>query len=220
MKFELTGETRIAGTTTLFRIRALIKFGAVIAGELGGFVEKATNLSQDGDAWVSGNAHVSGDAWVYGDAHVSGDAWVYGDARVSGNAHVSGNARVYGNARVHGNARVYGDAHVSGDARSIKADLWMTLTENRMEAAGVLSALKAGKVNGSTYSGECACLVGTIANVRGCNVGALNADSSRPAEQWFLMIQPGDTPENSSACADAAKWCEEWLSLNGMEVAP
>ena len=80
-KFELTSEfiTNIFGTK-LFRIKALIEFGNVKAGELGGFVEKEENLSQDGDAWVYDSARVYGDACVYGDARVCGDACVYGDA--------------------------------------------------------------------------------------------------------------------------------------------
>ncbi len=80
-KFELTSEfiTNIFGTK-LFRIKALIEFGNVKAGELGGFVEKEENLSQDGNAWVYDNARVYGDACVYGDARVCGDACVYGDA--------------------------------------------------------------------------------------------------------------------------------------------
>ena len=104
-KFELTSEfvTNIYGTK-LFRIRALIESGNVKAGELGGYVEKETNLDHDGDAWVYGNAKVSGDA------NVSGNAWVSGDAEVYGNAKVSGDAKVYGDAEVYGNAKVSGDA--------------------------------------------------------------------------------------------------------------
>ena len=104
-KFELTSEfiTNIFGTK-LFRIKALIEFGNVKAGELGGFVEKEENLSQDGNAWVYVNARVCGDACVCGDARV------YGNARVHGNARVCGDARVYGDARVCGDACVYGDA--------------------------------------------------------------------------------------------------------------
>ena len=105
-KFELTTEsiTNVAGKK-IFRIKALVEFGNVKAGELGGYVEKEGNVSQDGNAWVSGNA------WVYGDARVSGDA------KVSGNVEVSGNAKVYGNAKVSGNVRVSGDARVSGNAK-------------------------------------------------------------------------------------------------------
>ena len=80
-KFELTTEfiTNAFGKK-LFRIKALVEFGDVKAGELGGYVEKEENVSQDGNAWVSGDARVYGDAWVSGNARVSGNAWVYGDA--------------------------------------------------------------------------------------------------------------------------------------------
>ena len=83
-KFELTSEfiTNVLGTK-LFRIKALIEFGDVSAGELGGYIEKEENLAQDGNAWVYGNAKVYGDAWVYGDAKVCGNAEVCGDADYS-----------------------------------------------------------------------------------------------------------------------------------------
>ena len=72
-KFELTSEfiTNVFGTK-LFRIRALVEFGNVKAGDLGGYIEKEENLDQDGDAEVYGNA------WVYGNAKVYGNARVYG----------------------------------------------------------------------------------------------------------------------------------------------
>ena len=116
-KFELTDEfiTNAFGNK-LFRIKALVDFGTIKAGELGGFVEKEENLSSDDNAWVYGDARVYGNAWVSGNARVSGDALVSGDARVSGNALVYGDALVYGNARVSGNAWVSGDARVSGNA--------------------------------------------------------------------------------------------------------
>ena len=116
-KFELTTEsiTNEAGKK-LFRIKALIDFGDVKAGELGGYVEKEGNVSQDDNAWVSGDAEVFGNAKVYGDARVYDNAKVYGDARVYDNAWVFGDAKVYGDARVYDNAWVFGDAKVSGRA--------------------------------------------------------------------------------------------------------
>lgn len=104
-KFELTTEsiTNEAGKK-LFRIKALIDFGDVKAGEPGGYVEKEGNVSQDDNAWVSG------DAEVFGNAKVSGNAKVFGNAKVYDNAWVSGDARVSGNAWVSGDARVSGDA--------------------------------------------------------------------------------------------------------------
>nr|DAK54745.1 MAG TPA: Putative transferase, nesg, ydcK, Structural Genomics.38A [Bacteriophage sp.] len=130
-KFELTSETKInIFGKKLFRIKALISFGDVEAGETGGWVEKEGNVNQSGDAWVSGDAEVSGNAKVYGNAKVSGNAKVYGDAWVSGNAEVYGNAKVYGDAWVYGNTEVYGNAKVYGDAwvygnTKVYGDAWV-----------------------------------------------------------------------------------------------
>ena len=116
-KFELTSETKInIFGKKLFRIKALISFADVEAGETGGWVEKEGNVNQSGNAWVSGDAMVYGNAEVSGDAWVSDNAEVYGNAEVSGDAKVYGDAEVYGNAKVSGNAKVYGNAEVSDNA--------------------------------------------------------------------------------------------------------
>ena len=73
-KFELTTDTKMFLGRKLFRIKALISFGNVKAGDVGGYIEKEENLSQSGNAWVSVNAEVSGNVEVYGNARVSGDA--------------------------------------------------------------------------------------------------------------------------------------------------
>ena len=136
-KYELLKNDTITAPNgkTLYRIKALIDFGVVVAGSLGGYIEKEDNLTHTGNAWVfddaqvfgeakvsdyalvSDNAQVSGDARVFGEAQVSGNAQVFGEAKVSDYALVSDNAQVYGNARVYGDAQVSGDAWVSGDVR-------------------------------------------------------------------------------------------------------
>ena len=129
-KYKLTSETTtLPDGTVLHRIKALRDFGNVKAGNLGGFIEKESNLSHDGDAWVYGTARVFGkaevydtarvfgNARVYGDARVFDNAWVYGTARVFGNAEVCGNAWIYGDAWIYDTARVFGNAEVYGDAR-------------------------------------------------------------------------------------------------------
>ena len=73
-KYELTGDCKVFMGRKLFRIRALISFGDVDAGDVGGYVEKEENLSQDGDAWVYENAKVYGNAKVYENAKVCGNA--------------------------------------------------------------------------------------------------------------------------------------------------
>ena len=119
-KYEFTGETKTINlssrTVTLHRIKAVVEFGLVKVGELGGWIEKEENLSHKGDAWVSGDAVVSENAEVRGNAVVSGDAWVRGNAEVRGNAVVSGDAWVSENAEVRGNAVVSENAEVRGNA--------------------------------------------------------------------------------------------------------
>jgi hypothetical protein len=63
MKYELTDETKNVNGRMMYRIRALRdidKFG-IKKGDLGGWTESETNLSQEGDAWVSDDACVFGD---------------------------------------------------------------------------------------------------------------------------------------------------------------
>ena len=77
-KYEFTGVTKDYFGVTLKQIRALVTItGVVTAGDVGGWVESESNLSQ-----VSGNAWVYGDALVYGNARVSGDALVYGEGSI------------------------------------------------------------------------------------------------------------------------------------------
>ena len=110
-KFELTEKYVVNELgTKLYQIKCTKTFEYAKKGELGGYIEREVNLSQGGNAWVSG------DVQVYGNARVSGDAWVSGDAQVYGNARVSGDAWVSGDAQVYGDARVSGDAQVSGNA--------------------------------------------------------------------------------------------------------
>ena len=115
-KYELTDDTVQFLCKTLHRIKALRDFGDVKAGDLGGYIETESNLSHDGDAWVSGDAEVYGEAEVFGNARVFGEAEVFGNARVSDNAWVYGDAEVYGDARVFGEAEVFGNARVSDNA--------------------------------------------------------------------------------------------------------
>ena len=111
-KYELTEEFCELNGKRIYRIRALVDFGVVSKGDLGGFVESELNLDQRGFAWVSGDAKIFGDAWISGDARVFGSACVSGDAQIFGSAWISGSARISGDARVYGDASVSGDAHL------------------------------------------------------------------------------------------------------------
>ena len=104
----------------------------------------------------------------------------------------------------------------------VRRDVWSVLDITPAEVPVLREKLVAGEVNGSCYEGSCACLVGTIANVRGVafdaveEMGGLRPDSSRPAEQWFMPIRPGDVPvdeperEGQYRAAAAVRWIDEW----------
>ena len=118
-------------------------------------------------------------------------------------------------ARAHLEGAHLEGAIVVGDwARAIREDIRAVLDAAPAEVPALLAALWAGRVDGSTYSGECACLVGTIANVRGVEydtMPTLRPNSTRPAERWFLQIRKGDTPVTNPSAAFAAAVIAQWI---------
>ena len=95
----------------------------------------------------------------------------------------------------------------------------MILTMARHEVPALVKALRDGKVDGSTYTGECACLVGTLENAGAVN---LPHSASSPAEQWFAMIRKGDKPGDDTgggfAAAKAFEWATEYCDLTGIAL--
>ncbi len=109
----------------------------------------------------------------------------------------------------------------SADLSSIKYDLWAVLTCAKNEVGGLRLALIEGRVNGSSYIGDCACLVGTIANVRHAQFDAMESlkpVSDRPAERFFLGITTGDTPDKNQFAKLAVEWIDEWAALLGIDL--
>lgn len=129
-KYKLTKETIEHNGRTLHRIKALKDFNDVKKGELGGWIEKEENLSQEGNCWVHKFAKVYDDARIYNDAKILGFAQVYGNAKVYDdaiifdNACVHNDAVIYGDAVVHGNALILGDAEISSNADYIVFKNW------------------------------------------------------------------------------------------------
>nr|DAQ96493.1 MAG TPA: Putative transferase, nesg, ydcK, Structural Genomics.38A [Caudoviricetes sp.] len=156
-KFELTSEFVTFLGKTLFRIKALVSFGDVAEGELGGFIERENNLDQSGNAWVYGNAQVFGNAWVFGNAQV------FGDAQVFGNAWVYGDAQVYGNAWVQ-NCRDYSATSCFGSENR-------TTTFFRTKDGGI--------------SVRCGCFYGTLREFRE-KVKERHGDS-RLAKEYLML---------------------------------
>ena len=100
------------------------------------------------------------------------------------------------------------------DLARIRDDLWAVLCSSPREVPSLRTALAQGQVDGSCYEGDCACLVGTLANARHCNyaeIPGLTPDSSRAAEVFFCGIDRGDTPETNQFSAIALEWVDQWL---------
>jgi uncharacterized protein YjbI with pentapeptide repeats len=99
--------------------------------------------------------------------------------------------------------------------RIVRDDIWAILSSAPTEVEGLRQAIIDGKIDGTTYKGDCACLVGTIANIKGVDYTTLNLikpDSNRPAEQWFLHIKKGDTPEANEFAGYALDCVDQWLA--------
>ena len=111
-------------------------------------------------------------------------------------------------------------AYLSGaDLRSVKADFFMILAMGHTEVPHLIKALREGRVDGSTYEGECACLVGTLENG---GASGVPHQSDSPAEQWFWPIRkgtkPGDDSEGGFRSAKALEWALEYARLTGIEL--
>lgn len=116
MKFKLTDETILHNGIILHRIECIKAFDDIEIGDKGGWVESMDNLSQDGNAWIYGEAEVYGGAYVYDNAKISGSAIISDGAIISGNAIVNDNAEVGENATVGGHAVICDHAFVFGNA--------------------------------------------------------------------------------------------------------
>ncbi|WP_302153463.1 hypothetical protein [Eubacterium ventriosum] len=126
-KYELTEDTRIHNGRKLHRIKALRDFGDVKKGDLGGWIESESNLSQNDKCWVYDNAEVSGAAAVEQNAQIRNIAFVSNSAKIRENAiikdrtiicqrvSVSGEAVVEGGAILFGDVEIWGEAVIGGD---------------------------------------------------------------------------------------------------------
>ena len=103
----------------------------------------------------------------------------------------------------------------------IKADLFAVLSAAPAEVDGLRLALTESRVDGSCYEGECACLLGTIASVKHChyaNIPNLKPDSNRPAERWFLAINPYCSVKHPIV-AITLEWIDQWKKENAGKAA-
>ncbi len=101
------------------------------------------------------------------------------------------------------------------DLTGAREDLVKVLDAAPVEVPALLAALREGRIHGTMYRGDCACLMGTIANARGCDyleIEGLTPDSERPAEILFFAIRPGHTPALNPVAKVVEGWIVEWMA--------
>ena len=119
-KYKFTEDTIETKGHTLHRIEALKDFSDVKKGDLGGWIEKEENLSQEGNCWVYNEAWALEDAIIKDDAKVYNNSLIYGHAIVKRNAKISGAAQIFDyaivdiNSLVANYAKVYNNALICG----------------------------------------------------------------------------------------------------------
>jgi hypothetical protein len=101
------------------------------------------------------------------------------------------------------------------DLEPIKKDFFEVLSQAVNEISYLEKAIIEGRINGSTYEGECACLCGTIENAGNKEIAR---DASRPIEIFFLSIKKGDTPENNQFSKIVLEWLQEFKMSLGEKV--
>ncbi|GFP29034.1 hypothetical protein HKBW3S33_02450, partial [Candidatus Hakubella thermalkaliphila] len=82
-------------------------------------------------------------------------------------------------------------------------DMLFVFEHLKAELPALRELLIEGRIDGTQYEGECACLIGSLAKIGGGIAKVCKAipfyekGLHNPGEQWFYQIAVGDTPANS-----------------------
>ena len=98
-----------------------------------------------------------------------------------------------------------------------KKDLRYVLSYTKQEIPYLKEKLENGEVDGTQYEGECACLIGSLANSKkeyhenfvSC-IPDYQLGLHNPSEQLFYQIRKGDTPENNQFAKIAMEVIQEF----------
>ncbi len=101
---------------------------------------------------------------------------------------------------------------------SCSRDILFILNCLKTEVPALRKMLIEGKVDGSQYEGECACLIGSLANADGgmdkvcAAIPFYVKGIDNPGEAFFFNIRKGDTPETSQFSKHAVMLCDMVLA--------
>jgi len=111
----------------------------------------------------------------------------------------------------------------SADLTRFRDDFWAVLSGEPSGVAFLRAAMVEGRIDGTTYKGECSCLAGTLGASKGVAYNGMQfvrPDSGRPAEVWFYQIRKGDKPGDNSFSKTALEWLDQWVGNVSAAFAP
>lgn len=201
-KYTFTGEEKpytnpFGQTFTVKRIVSLEDFADVKAGDIGGWIQSETNLSQVGHCWVYDESVVGEDARVTNNASVRGMSYIGGvsvvrdDASVDGNCSVSGSSVIEQNASVSSNAVVVNSSVREECKVTENASVYDSLIEERAKIMG------SAQVSGT--------------EVRGC--ARVMAKCTMTPIQFSGTIKDVTIADDEMCCGCVSMKFSDWVTL-------
>jgi hypothetical protein len=96
-------------------------------------------------------------------------------------------------------------------ARQAKQQLRYVLSYSQSDAPALIQKIKAGKIDGTQYEGDCCGLIGSLGNDQAVvKIPDYAKGLHNLSEQLFFQIRKGDTPENSAFSKLALEVCMEF----------
>lgn len=127
-KYVMTNRTIKHEKVTLRQIRALIDFGHIKKGDLGGYIRSEQNLSQQGLSWIDKGAIVTGTASIENNAYIADEVVVSGNSTVKDYAYISDNAVIAGNSIIADSAEIGGKMVIINSTVSGQTSLHQSYT--------------------------------------------------------------------------------------------
>lgn len=233
-KYKMTREGKF------YRIKALRSFNNADEGELGGLVEDSSNLSHDGDCWISYNAIVKNNSRIREDAKIAGfavcdNSHVYGDATVYGKAIVDrcticDNALISGDSRITG-SNVYDSAQITGRTHINYATVFGNAVVYGDECVEIGEGmyLRFGRLNKTpTITDLLRCSLGVYPNAKGIvTLFKRVLDNLRSEHSWYFQYPesgivecPDFDPRPEISCTKGLHFAtnEFWELTTGFKV--
>ncbi|WP_044470423.1 hypothetical protein [Mannheimia massilioguelmaensis] len=193
MKYRLTENTVEYCGKTLYQIEALKDFEIkrewalqVKKGDLGGYIEKESNLSQKGNCWITKAVYVLDNARVENDAviecccvvrensRVFGRAWLSDERFKKYKSDISGQAKIYGDAFIYkvgltmaDNAKIYGNAEASHTQFDISDNAIFSAGRVTGNDKGHITVRDNAEIRGGCLDDNC-CVSGNAKIYGGC----------------------------------------------------